>query len=414
MKTLIVDTTPYDLEQVNTVNFGLQIVKDSWNADVIKWSKKVNWEQYSAIGFNIFYPLQIINAMAFLRINKIEPLKNRRNGLPVIIAGGQGIGNNWILKDIVDSTFCGEYDYKENKDEIVTNPFINNNKNGIIELTRGCRLKCAFCEYSWNTCKYREKQLNLAKKQIDWLVKNGARTVNFMSANFAGYSKFDELIQYAMSKKIFVANSDTCMFYINNIIKYQNYLQKNVRTGIESFDEQTRKRIGKGFTNDFMLDSIQKMMSYMTTLHFYLIYGLPNDNYQEWYNWVNIIGQMRKGCSHNIRIDFSITNFQPSSRTPLENAPLVDFDAKKEFVIRWATVLQDNGFIKDAKRFIEYNCFGRCGQTETTYRLLMALKRGGPELTDVLINGIRRGLKSYVKPQIAERFLNYGKTNKAL
>jgi hypothetical protein len=120
----------------------------------------------------------------------------------------------------------------------------------------------------------------------------------------------------------------------------------------------------------------------------------------------NLFGETETRNTKNIRFEFNITNFEPSYGTPLSTAPDVDFGEKDKFLAMWTAGLIKEGFHHGTS--IEYkNAGGRLGRKELSYKMLMMLKRGGPELTEGLINALPNGIGRSVSDAEAVRFLEY-------
>lgn len=413
MEVAIVDTIPRDALNRGTTNLGFEIVKDMLKATPYHFTGKIEKDP-EVVAFNVFYPMHIINILPFLKRNNLMDHK--------IIVGGQGVSNlpAGILGDI--EIFKGEFDGWKvvngwmRKEEITSGVFINGDKASI-ELTRGCRYKCKFCEYSWSTGgPYREKDIELVKEQINECVEKRINHVNFLSTNFAGYSKIDELFE--ASKNIHILNAETSPFDAHNFIPRLVPLRKNsLRMGVESFDEKTRIRIGKGISDAKLEKVLADTIASVNLLHIYLIYGLPGDNYQRWFDWVKILGDERKKYvrventlfgdkivnTRNIRIEFSITNFEPCRGTPMEKDAHCDFVKKEEFLKEWVSCLVENGFISSDTPEAYTNWGRRHGKKETSYDLLMWIKEGHGNLEDlnkIFPSGISRSIRSKFNDRI--------------
>jgi len=415
---VLVDTLPKDSESAGSVNLGLELVAKQTGAKVVQWHEKLDIVPKN-IGINIIYPPHMLNIVPFLRRNGIEPLKDKRNGEHIITVGGPAIGNGKALTDIVDHVYFGEFDLDLNLTSIVSEPIIKNGK-AVIELTRGCKSKCKFCEYTFNVKQYREKDFELVKAQLHQLMKVGIKRVNFLSANFAGYSKLPELIEYCIFHHITILNCDSCVKDAHRLLPYTKYLQNNIKLGIESFDEATRKSIAKPMAEQKLIDTIRTLSNHMTYIHMYLIFGLPGDNYDEWVRWLKILSDIRKEFTttsynlldeelvrntKNLRYEFSITNFEPCYNTPMANTPTVDFKAKDEFLIKWGEGLKQYGFFK-GEEYGYKNAKGRIGRKEASYEMLMLLKKGD-NLTDRFLNLFQKGISRSIDHDLAEEFINY-------
>jgi len=421
MRSIIVDTSPKDTRNRGSINLGFEIVAEIYDADRCNWFDVIT-KKYDRILFNVIYPTNMLNIVPFLKNNGIEILKDKRKSQPYIIAGGQGINHLGILDRIVDETFIGEADFLDNTKEITSHLYTSKN-NTVIEISRGCKYSCSFCEYTWNYGgKYREKNIDLAKKQIDIVHKMGRRTVNFMSANFTGYSKFNELLEYTAHKNMRIVNTDANYYDLANAIKNKYFYHKVIKIGIESFDEDTRSRVNKKISDDRLRDLFEIMAEKMNYIHLYLIYGLPGDNYESWFDWLQWLSDLRRkrsigytdlfGGNHlihdkQIRFEFNITNFEPCPLTPLEKSPPVDFEKKEIFLQEWMRCLIDYGFKKPLSKMDYKNARGRMGRKENSYKLLMQLKTSGEEITYKLINVFPKGVGRSILDDDAQKFLNY-------
>lgn len=415
MKTLIVDTIPKDARNRGSVNLGLEIVKQHMAADVCHWSESIDSRKYETIGFNVFYPTHILNIAPFLRRHSL--LNTSQCNL---IAGGQGIGANGVLSGLMHDVFRGEYDYPQNATAINTEPVMKRDlRSAVIELSRGCRTRCAFCEYGHGRA-YREKPIDLVKRQIDDVTGTGCTQINFLSANFAGYTEIDALCDYAISKGVSIMNCDSCITSMPRLYKWLKWLPRYLKIGIESFCPTTRTRIGKPFPDAFLKKTIYELLKHAAGIHFYLIFGLPEDNYGAWFSWLkdlahirqeytrqesNLFGESETLNTKNIRFEISITNFEPCAGTPLADAPRVDFRQKAEFLDQWGKALIAYGFHKGTS--VDYvNCAGRLGRKQLSYELLMALKTGGEELTTPIIDAFPHGVGRSISDKEAARFLS--------
>src|SRR5690606_19638616 len=92
--------------------------------------------------------------------------------------------------------------------EIINSEPVIYNKNAMIELTRGCKYRCKFCQYGWTNGKYREKDIELVKQQILYIKNKGIKNINLLSCNLGGYSKINEILDFCIKEKIRLMNTD--------------------------------------------------------------------------------------------------------------------------------------------------------------------------------------------------------------
>lgn len=417
LRTLIVDTMParQHRQPDNAINIGLEYAAAALHADVCHWQDTVDIQQYKTIGFNIMYPLFILNVVPFLRRHGIEPLRSKRIS-PRVVVGGPGASNlNNALCEIADETYLGEADgdYVDGNGwhrmaEITTKPLYRNNR-AVIEIARGCNHRCKFCEYAHVLGgRYREKSIDLAIEQLNDCIIRKTKRVVLRTSNLSGYSQLERLLEHCTKHGIYQGWADIAILDADRILPWLEQLHITApKIGIESFDEATRKRIGKHFTNDTLECALDEVMKRCNLLHIYLIYGLPDDNYDEWFRWIEILAHKRSQHSHNIRIDFSLTNFNPCRNTPMENCAWVDFEAKHTFLKRWIKQMKANGFYKQDWDVRYGRDYGRHGRKPLSYEMIMRIRHADADyLTPRLLHVFPRGIGRSTSNKEAVRFLN--------
>ena len=94
-------------------NFGYEIVKkdlQSHNYDVTDryFDEGIPWvNTYDIIFFNILYVGHYLNFLPFLKRYNIEPDRLKRNKKPLLIVGGAGATNFFLLSSYVDYEHSG-------------------------------------------------------------------------------------------------------------------------------------------------------------------------------------------------------------------------------------------------------------------------------------------------------------------
>lgn len=417
---VIVDTLPANARGQNSINLGLEIIERHLDAPVIHWRDKLDADRPpNTIYFNVIYSPHVLNAVSFLHRNRIRLRKAHRR-YPRIIFGGQGASNMADgLSEIADLVFLGEIEgyFKNSKDsagwwrapEIDSKLSILDSR-AVIELTRGCKYRCKFCEYGWALGgKYREKSPNLVMDQIDEAGRCKVKNINFMSANFAGYSQIGNVLEYCQTYGIRVTNTDASAKDIPRILPHLDALHLPVfKIGVESWDEKTRRRMGKGIGNKELEDTILWLCQTCSYLHFYLIFGLPGDDHGQWFLWLERLAKIRKGITDRaIRFEFNITNFEPCLGTPMARGPWTDFKAKDQFLKRWFAAMKKHGFLPTEKLPTYANFKGRIGRKELTYRMLMELKTAPASKLTPALQMIKKGVGRSIPDRDAWRFLSF-------
>jgi len=423
-KTLLVDTTATDLHKKLTTTLGITYTKEALNADICSWKDTIpNIKQYQTIGFSVNYLTNVLNIAPFLKKHDINPLKAKRtHDDPIIIVGGQGATNiPEATRFIADKLFLGESDGNavdekgwQRMTNITSKPVINYEyKMATIEIDRGCRYHCSFCEYG-NLLggQYREKNIQLLKDQITDCANQNIRRITLRSANLAGYSKMNELMELCNKCKIRQASANIAVINAPKILPWLETLKINApKIGVESFDENTRINTcgsAKSFSDQQLEWTLEKLMQSCNLIHIYLIFGLPNDDYSKWMLWIKKIAAMRRKAKNKIRINFSITDLEPCANTPLANAKTIDYHEKSTFLKNWIEECKNAGLYKQSWDVKPGNDFGLLGRNQQVYKLIMALRKNDANsLTPKIINALPNGVRRSISTKQATAFLNY-------
>jgi radical SAM superfamily enzyme YgiQ (UPF0313 family) len=441
----LVQLTPRDMRSQETVNMGLEIIKakiieQGWNVTLVKFGEQIDPSKYDIIGFNIFYITQQLNLVPFLQYTGIDVMENP----PLLIAGGSGVQNPRPISRFIDIFVIGDGEtliveilkaysngtletleqrtgiYIPGKTsaisfartmEINSFPVVYHNR-GMLEITRGCKHRCKFCQYSWTSGVYREKPLDLLKEQIMWLKSQGVKAINLMSCNIGGYSKIIELLEFCIEQELTLVNSDVRVDEYSPRVAQLLYDLKirSIRVGVESFTESVRFNVNKRITDEQLDDWFDLAIQYNSSIHFYLIFGLPGEtDYQAWFDWIkNAKEKISKITDRNIRIDYSITNFEPSIFTPFENSEQVNFIDKEIFLKKYLKTLEEVGDFPDASKKWYHNMHGRIGRREESYNILMWLMNGDESIADVLLKANIKGITRSIKPPVYRKLKKAG------
>jgi radical SAM superfamily enzyme YgiQ (UPF0313 family) len=436
----LIRTSPKDMRCQDSINLGYEIIRkkfidNNFNVDTFNYWDIIDVKKYDIIGFNVIYLMNQLNVIAFFNNNNIPLKKAERENYPFTVGGGQGLSiNPKPLSVIFDCIVINEgedfVDYiskngntilgiwKSQKEQQVISDMAIFNKRAMIELTRGCRYRCNFCVYGWTFGKYREKDFELVKKQILSVKSKGIKTINFLSCNFAGYSKIRELISFCHNNNIQISNSDFRIDdYIrlskSEIIMPQQNIKgkqltkscvqpfKTLKVGLESPDEKCRYYANKRITDEQIDEFLDIAVKYASNIHFYLIYGLPQDNYESWFDFIVKCKEKISNIKHkNIRIEFAITNFEPSPSTPFEKEKQISFKDKEIFLEKYIETLVKVKFINPMAKKEYKNMRGRIGRSFESYSVYMWLLYATEESIDIIIKlgikGVSRSMDKNV------------------
>jgi len=184
----------------------------------------------------------------------------------------------------------------------------------IIELSRGCKYKCLYCQYSWMK-PYRENDREYIIKNIQ--DKNTSNRLRLTCADLFQYNGFDEILEQARMNKIQIVNQDGAL----NSIKYLNEtnIEKTQRFGIDGMSERLRKLVNKNITNDFLIESILKYnILGVGRILAYNIFGYPTENKGDFEDWIKLLNRLIMEIKPPMTIVISWNAFIPMPLTPLQ------------------------------------------------------------------------------------------------
>jgi len=329
---------------------------------------------------------------------------NKRTA-PIVIVGGFNSFNPWVFlpwahkvvvgdgEDVVldaifdrhnPSIFTGKETSVEYANaDICSNDFAYcTPTQGItrIEIARGCKYRCAFCQLSYLK-PYREISFDAIASAID---KTRTKRVALFAPNGMTHSRYDDICNHA--EKLNLSNIASDVRY-NEIERFRS--NNTARLGIEGLSYKLRKSIGKPLTQDALIEMIHKRMraclenGFRPSIHTYYILDLPGEDQSDWEEFEDTLWRVN-ALPGSQGLTWIITGnvFMPGPHTRLENAEihLLDYGPK------WKHALADNWREKKFK----FTLTGRHSVWSPYSRVLsMIATRGGEEASEIIFNVVK-------------------------
>ncbi len=346
------------------------------NPFLINTDTEATSSKADAIAFSMSFDFDFMGVFEILEKNNIPFLQtNRDNSSPIIFAGGPvittnpepykhifdfmviGDGETVFIKvlEILKQSFSKDKTLKElSKIEGVYVPKFNSNVKKIsesfeqviytpiisdesyfkdtfiIEVSRGCMNRCAFCTASYLNLPFR---YNSYSKIIDAL-ELGLRYTNkiaLLGAQISAHPDFDKIMKHIEAKidsgieiELGISSLRTDSISPELIQTLVKGGQRSSTIAIEAASDRLRNFINKNLKEEQILNAIKiARENNLKSLKIYSMIGIPTetqDDIEEFLNLAKKIKQDNKG----FEITFSFSTFVPKPQTPLQWAKRED------------------------------------------------------------------------------------------
>ena len=316
---------------------------------------------------------------------------NPKAGKPHIIVGGANAINPQIIDgyfhtavlgdgelvigDLMRSVLEGEKkpdlpgvihagDFDTHK-ELLTNPVIparpyvelRGNQISRIEIARGCRFNCPFCQLS-HIKPYREQPFAILKHLIAQCPTKG---VGMFAPDRTGHSEFNAIEDAVRRAGKHNAAEDA---RLDMLLKQQ--VVTKVKFGIEAFSADMRRYFKKIPTNEMLIKGFRHIFEVlhtpkgrpMTTANAYVIADLPGEGQEALDEFWGVLREIDKFCPRKFTLFLVCNSFAPKPFTPMERCginPYTDFNKRwlASPVLENMTIAQRGGCLGPSMRYAQ-------------------------------------------------------------
>ena len=359
---------------------------------------------------SLFWFQNILDYMSFLKKFGIDPKK--RN--PVIIIGGISAANTRILNglfhyavlgdgesvicdlvDSLDSGDCSQIEGVVRDGDITEKRFVHEknipafgyvedrgNNTTRIEIARGCRYKCDFCQLA-HTKPYREQPIEIVRHL---LTTAKTKSVGLFAPDRSGYKYLDELEKACVK----LGKHNTAEDLRLDKVSTMKTVSK-LKFGVEGFTEASRKRFRKVATNDRLVNGFRHIFTDLrkpngkkhTTATMYLIGDLPGETPDNAAELWEVMQEADRYCTPPFTLFLTLNSFSAKPFTPMEKAGIHPYNDWNKF---WAA----------RPRFKNITIAGRGGMLGPANRIVhMMTARGDERLTKLLFWISNDGMKLF-------------------
>jgi len=360
------------------------------------------------------------NLMDYFRFLKKYGVKPGKEGGPKVILGGISAVNTSLLDGFFDYVVLGDGecvivdlvsaivngvkyegpgvvgagDYSDNEfcyaENIPAHAYVENrgNRTARIEIARGCRYRCAFCQLAY-TKPYREQPIDVLTYLIQ---KAPTKSVGLFAPDRSGYSALPAL--EAVCKKY--GKNNTAEDLRLDTVRRMDVVSK-LKFGVEGFTEAKRREFHKVVSNKNLVLGMKHIFQTLkkpngkrhTTATMYMIGDLPGETPEGACEFWDVMEEADEYCNPPFTLFLTMNSFSPKPYTPLELCGIHPYN-------KWGA------FWDNKRRLKNITTASRGGMLGPSLRITrMICSRGDQRLTKLLFFLANEGRKIIKSPSKA-------------
>ena len=209
-------------------------------------------------------------------------------------------------------------------------PFIEAvHDRAVVEIMRGCKWGCKFCQAGWTYRPVREKDMDKAIHIADEIIKNtGYEELSLISLSSSDYSKIDELAKTLAKKyenqriNLSLPSMRTNTFTVKLAKETSRVRHSGVTLAPEAGTQRLRDVIGKNMSEEHIFEGVKAAFEEgVESIKLYFMLGLPTETEEDLVGICELarkILAIGKGYSRRARITVNLATFIPKPHTPFQ------------------------------------------------------------------------------------------------
>ncbi|MBX4215881.1 radical SAM protein [Candidatus Parcubacteria bacterium] len=227
-----------------------------------------------------------------------------------------------------------------NKVKPLTKMFVSNSEGeamsaGSLMIANSCSNKCYFCQGSYVSQPYRERDIEMLKTAFSELIKEtGAHAVTPYSFNLSDHSKINDLVFHLMNdENRKVSMSSQRIDYFSPDFARAAFLSgnKSITLAVEGGSQRMRDVISKNLTDAMILEAFRTVFEIgFQRVKIYMIANLPGEHIEDRFAIVDLLRRIYaiqrevQGDTPTTQIRVSYTPFTAKNFTPFQWAPSLE------------------------------------------------------------------------------------------
>lgn len=335
--------------------------------------KSIN--EFDILAFSISYELNYSNILTILDLCGLPLLSSERNGLPLIIAGGQctsrpapiipfidcfavGDGEE-LINEIIDTFKEWRLNSKDKNELLIalskisgiyvpgisktvkkrfirdldkapypTKPLVPNTEiihdRAVVEIMRGCTRGCRFCEAGFLYRPVRERSLdNIKMLSSEILRSTGYGEIGFLSLSASDYSNLEGLARYIKEELIPSHISVSIPSLRIDTVSREFYeaigeIKRGLTFAPEAGTQRLRDVINKNITEEDIFKTMEIVSKEgWEAVKLYFMIGLPTEQDEDILGIANLLNDIKRRY-RKIDLNVSISLFVPKPHTPFQ------------------------------------------------------------------------------------------------
>ena len=359
----------------STSTYGLTLVteaiKDKWPTAELRVADAITAKHADYLLVSLYWWKDVYSFVRWLHEVGINPESEK----PVIIIGGMSALNPSVLEgyfdycvvgdgevvicDLIERIEAGEKNIEMvgvwNKDgcEMAhaekltarTHVDLRTNRTSRIEIARGCKLNCPFCELT-HIKPYRELPYSIIKHLV---LSAETKSISLFAPDTWSHSMAEDIEQLVRRCGKNNTGSDVRLDVTKKIS-----VASRLRFGVEGFGEKTRRRFKKVVSNKILVDRMLHVINNIETpkgnpisgITCYMIGDLPIESEDEIIEFWDVLKEISDKVNTKRRekpftMFLSISGFHPMPFTPMWNCGIHPYGKFNDYVKKHSSYLDN-------------------------------------------------------------------------